>query len=188
MALTDSLSTGHSQGVEAVLALASEKTVTFESAYDAYFDYVWRVMRRLGVPEASAEDATHDVFLVVHRQLAGFAGRSTLKTWIYGIGIRVARDYRRRDKRKGGLETLGEHVSEARSPEDASADHEAVRMLDAVLNELSEDKRETYVLAEIEGMSVPEIAEAIGTNANTLYSRLRAAKQHVETRLAEVRR
>ena len=130
---------------------------SFESAYDSYFDYVWRVVRRLGIPEASAEDAAHDVFLVVHRQLRGFEGRSTLKTWIYGIAIRVARDYRRRDRRKGGLEALPDDLSIDRTPEDESADHEAVRLLDRVLCELSEDKREAYVLSEIEGMSIPEI-------------------------------
>lgn len=179
MAFTEPLSTGHSP---AVVAAERLEPLTFEHAYNAYFDYVWRMMRRLGVPQP--EDAVHDVFLVVHRQLPGFEGRSQLKTWIYGIGVRVARDHRRRERRKGGLEPLADDVrSNERSPEDESADHEAVRILDRVLAELPEDKREAYVLADIEGLAVPEIAETLGTNLNTLYSRLRAARTHVETRL-----
>ena len=193
MAFTEALKPGHSEDVEATLTLPGmrvaasasvEAVPSFEHAYDVYFDFVWRAMRRLGVHEAAIEDAVHDAFLVVHRQLPRFEGRSTLKTWLYGIALRVARDYRRRDRRKGGLQALNDDISaEGRTPEEASADHEAVRLLDRVLSELDEDKREAYVLAEIEGMNVPEIAELVGVNLNTLYSRLRIARTHVETRL-----
>lgn len=179
MAVTEPMSAGHSSTVAAAERL---ETPTFEDAYDAYFDYVWRVMRRLGV--RNAEDAVHDAFLVVHRRLPDFEGRSALKTWLYGIAVNVARDHRRLERRKGGLATLPDDLeSDARTPEQLSADQEAVRLLDRVLSELDDDKREAYVLADVEGMNVPEIAQALGTNLNTLYSRLRAARAHVETRL-----
>ena len=64
--------------------------------YRAHVGFVWRVLRRLGVEDAALEDVVHDVFLVVHRRLADFEGRSAVTTWLYGIARRVAADYRRR--------------------------------------------------------------------------------------------
>ena len=61
---------------------------------------MFRVLRRLGVTEASAEDALQDVFFVAWRRRSDFEGRAALRTWLYGIALRVARDYRRqRDRR-----------------------------------------------------------------------------------------
>src|SRR5262245_44836563 len=69
---------------------------TLDAIYEAHVAYVWRVVQRLGVPESSADDAVQDVFLVVHRKLDGFEGRSSIRTWLYGIALRVARDHRRK--------------------------------------------------------------------------------------------
>ncbi len=63
---------------------------------------MWRNLRRLSVTDAQIDDATQDVFLVVHRKLADFAGRSSLKTWIFGVLFRVAADYQRSLRRKRG--------------------------------------------------------------------------------------
>src|SRR5882724_509457 len=67
----------------------------FSAIYDAYFDFVWRSLRRLGVPEATLDDAAQDVFVVVHRRLPEFEARSTVKTWLFGIVLRVVATHRR---------------------------------------------------------------------------------------------
>jgi RNA polymerase sigma-70 factor, ECF subfamily len=160
----------------------------FEEVYEQVFDFVWRSLRRLGVPEASIDDAVQDVFVVVHRRLAGFEGRSSLKTWVFGIAMRVARDHRRLARRKGGHAQLDPRIVDgAPDPVEALARCEAVRELDRILGALDEDKRAVFVLAEIEEMSAPEIAEALGVNLNTVYSRLRAARRGVEAALAAPR-
>src|SRR6185369_14121679 len=74
---------------------------TLGDIYREHFDFVWRSLRRMGVPPTSMDDAAQDVFLVVHRKLAGFQGRSSVKTWLFGIVARVAHDHRRSEKRKG---------------------------------------------------------------------------------------
>jgi len=74
--------------------------------YEAWVDLGWRSPRRLGVAEASLDDAVQDVFLVVHRRLADFEGRSTPKTWLFGIALRIAKDHRRSARRRGGVESL----------------------------------------------------------------------------------
>ena len=68
---------------------------TFREVYEEHFRFVWRSLRRLGVPESDVADAVQDVFLVVHRRLGDFEGRSKVSTWLYGISLRVARDRKR---------------------------------------------------------------------------------------------
>src|SRR5262247_1360304 len=74
---------------------AGGSPMTFEEAYRAHFAFVWRSLRRLGVREEDAGDAAQEVFIVVHRKLPEFAGRSKLTTWLYGVCFRVASERRR---------------------------------------------------------------------------------------------
>jgi RNA polymerase sigma-70 factor (ECF subfamily) len=151
----------------------------FTQVYEQYFDFVWRTVRRLGVRERSVDDAVQDVFIVVHRKLVEFEGRSSIKSWIFGISRRVARDHRRRVDRKERDEALPEGLADPQSktPMENAARNEAVRVLHGLLDELDDEKREVFVLAELEQMTVPEIADAITVNVNTVYSRLRAARK-----------
>jgi len=151
---------------------------TFEQIYDEYFEFAWTNLRRLGVRGADLEDAVQGLFIVVHRRLGQFAGRSSLKTWLAGIAWRVASEHRRHESRKGGALPLPEDLqSRDRDPHRAAVHAEALRLLDRVLGQLDDDKRAVFVLAELEQMSVPEIAEALSVNLNTVYSRLRAARR-----------
>ena len=69
--------------MEQVASAASD----FASIFRANAPLVHRALRRLGVSEADAPDVLQDVFVVVHRKLGEFEGRSQLKTWIYGIAV-----------------------------------------------------------------------------------------------------
>ena len=161
----------------------------FTDVYEQHFGFVWRSVRRLGVPERYLDDAVQDVFIVVHRQLGAFEGRSTLKSWIFGIARRVAHDHRRRTLRKDRGEVLHDSVPDpaGRTPLEQASRAEATRILYEFLDSLDPDKREVFVLAEIEQMTVPEIAAAVEANLNTIYSRLRAARQAFEQAVARHR-
>jgi RNA polymerase sigma-70 factor (ECF subfamily) len=151
---------------------------SFESVYEAYFDFAWTNLRRMGVRPANLDDAVQDLFIVVHRRLHEFAARSSIKTWLAAIAWRVASDYRRHETRKGGTEPLPETLAaNLPDPHGAAVHAEALRQLDALLRQLDDDKRAVFVLAELEQMTVPEIAEALELNLNTVYSRLRAARR-----------
>src|SRR5687768_12204599 len=80
---------------------AGERRHDFDEVYAENFPFVWRCLRALGVPQALLDDATQDVFVVVHRQLDAFEGRSSVRTWLYGIARKVAFNHRRRQQRKG---------------------------------------------------------------------------------------
>ena len=199
--MTDPKDTGHSLHVEPTTSLAScETTVpsggvlavtppTFDSVYESYFEYAWRSLRRLGVEEASVDDAVQDVFIVVHRRLEQFEGRSSVKTWLYGIVIRVASDYRRARKRKAHPEELTDKVVDhsQTSPDEAAARKQARDILDQILSQLDEDKREVFVLTEIEQLTAPEVAEVLKIKLNTVYSRVRTARQDFEQAMQRFR-
>lgn len=99
-------------------AAASERSrpVEFASVYAEGFAFVWRSMRRLGVAPEAVPDAVQDVFVVVHRRLESFDESSTLKTWLFGIVLRVARDYRRTARRKLQPLVGDEALARAESP------------------------------------------------------------------------
>jgi RNA polymerase sigma-70 factor, ECF subfamily len=201
---TDVGSLGHPRAM-AALALAPPlappavtvdlpQALTFEEIYESSFDFVWRNVRRLGVVEAAVDDVVQDVFLVVHRRLADFEGRSSIRTWIFAILFRVVSDWRRTQRRKGGLASLDEIAEHdgwqdehATCPAGAAERAEAMRLLHALLDQLDDDKRTVFVLVELEQSTAPEIAEMLGIPVNTVYSRLRAARIEFERALARYR-
>jgi RNA polymerase sigma-70 factor (ECF subfamily) len=162
---------------------------SFEALYDEYFDFVWRSARRLGVDDRSLDDAAQDVFIVVHRRLRDFEGRASIKSWLFGIARRVAHDHRRRARRKDRSSLPADGLADVTSPSprDTVARVEAAQLLTAFLDTLDDDKRETFILAELEQMTVPEIAEAVDANVNTVYSRLRAARKAFEQTVSRIR-
>ena len=157
--------------------------------YEDHFDFVWRSARRLGVPAGAVDDVVQDVFLVVHRQIAGFEGRSSVKTWLFGILRNLVLQQRRAWARRGREEVLEETrvEGEQASPRDELEEIQARRALQAMLDELGEERRAVFVLAELEQMSAPEIAEAMGIKLNTVYSRLRLARAEMEKALVRHR-
>jgi len=161
----------------------------FDAVYAEHFPFVWRSVRRLGVDPSAVDDVVQEIFLVVHRRLAEFEARASMKTWLFGIVLRVVRQHRRTLRRKpaqlGGAAAMDSNLEEVRDsrgqgPHERMAEREAVRTLHAILDEIDDEKREVFVLAELEQMTVPEIAEAVEANVNTVYSRLRAARREFD--------
>ena len=161
----------------------------FAAVYDQNAAFVWRCLQYFGVATASLDDAMQDVFLVVHRRLGEFEGRAQVRTWLYSIARRVAPNHRRGVKRRGHMEPIPEDLGDAASvgPHDLVERAEARRLLVELVGRLDEDKREVFVLIEIEQLSAPEVAELCGVPLNTVYSRLRAARLAFDRALAAAR-
>jgi RNA polymerase sigma-70 factor, ECF subfamily len=167
---------------------APEDRAEFESLYREQFAFVWRTLRRFGVGEASLEDAAQEVFLVAHRRLGAWREWSSPRAWLFGVARRVAADHRRgRDRHARKLAELpeldGPSLDSIRtgSFEDRLDEQQRLRTLAEALASLAPDRRTVYVLAELEGMSAPEIAQACEIKLNTVYSRLRRARRDVAT-------
>jgi RNA polymerase sigma-70 factor (ECF subfamily) len=181
-------------GIGAAPSSSPAPTPTFDELYESYVDFVWRSVRRLGVNEGSVDDVVQQVFMVVHRRLPEFTPGGSVRTWIFGIVVRVVRDHRRLLRRKSphafAPQTDPEALADDHRPgaDESTALAEAAALVQEWLGELDEEKREVFVLAELEQMTAQEIAEATGTNASTVYSRLRAARIDFEKAAERYRR
>jgi len=167
------------------LGAVASSASSFRAVYDEYFDFVWRSLRRLGVREADAMDATQSVFLTIHLRLASFEGRSQLRSWIFGICMRVASDHRRSAPVRREVITdhielhdldLGATAHDA-DPLVRAESRQAAAIAESILNQLPEEQRVAFVLFELEEMSAEEIATLVDVPVGTIRSRLRLARE-----------
>ena len=146
--------------------------------YDDHADFVWRVAKRLGVPDGALEDVMHDVFVIVHRRIDDYDGRAALTSWLYGITRGVASNRRRGRAREARRIEHAQPKPQTLPPtDDAAHRREAAAFVRQFLAELDPDKREVFVLVDLEGITVKEAASLTGINVNTAHARLRAARQ-----------
>lgn len=161
-------------------------SISFSATYKDYFDFVWSSVRRLGVADDSIDDVVQEVFVVIHSRLHTLQQPESLRSWIYGVTRRTVSGYHRARKSKGLDVAVADDTlpSTGLSPFEQTEQNDQVQLLGKLLAQLDETKREVFVLAEIDEMSAPEIAEALEIPLNTAYSRLRAARQEFEKAVA----
>jgi RNA polymerase sigma-70 factor (ECF subfamily) len=158
-----------------------EPQLTSQALFAEHAAFVWRVLRRLGVQEADVEDVCQEVFVAVHKQLPSFQGRSKPSTWIYGIARRRAASYREsgRHRHEQLMAPGDEQRLQGAGEEDAQGSVERAQMraqLDRLLDTLDDDKRDVFVLYEIEELDMREVVEIVGCPLQTGYGRLHAAR------------
>jgi RNA polymerase sigma-70 factor, ECF subfamily len=155
---------------------------SFQELCSVYFEFVWKCARAFGSESDEIDDVVQDVFLVVQRRLADLKEERLARSWIYSITRRVVSTQRRRRRERHSHDAP--EVESLSSPEQsplAAAERQAqVRILSALLDGLDERKREVFVLSEILELNGREIAETIGVPMNTVYSRLRAAREEFD--------
>jgi len=161
----------------------------FSEIYRQYFDFVWSSVRHLGVSGAAIDDVVQEVFIVISAKLHTLQQPDSLRSWIYGVVRRTASSHRRARKPDEGLRAVQAELEPSLGPSPATphdlVEHNAqLQLLSSLLDELDEPKREVFMLAELQEMPVPEIAEALDIPVNTAYSRLRAARGAFEAGLA----
>ena len=149
--------------------------------------FVWLSLQRLGIHPADLDDVAQDVFMIVHRRLDTFDRRARITTWLFGICMRVAANYRRR--RRWTREVLSGGSDDDRPAALAAADDVLVRreqreLAERALNRLEVAKRATFVMFEIESLSCLEIAEVMNVPVGTVYSRLHSARRQLEKTLS----
>lgn len=160
--------------------------LTFEDVYQEHYRFVWRVLRAFGLPRAAVEDAAQDVFVVVHRRLAEFEGREKIRSWLFHISRWVVTEQRRRFGAKPAHEPIDESVRDGGpGPFEMAARSEALRRVEEIISRMDDDKRIAFVLLDIEEMTGHEVAELLGISVNTVYSRLRLAREQFRRLLQE---
>jgi RNA polymerase sigma-70 factor, ECF subfamily len=159
--------------------------LTVADVYRTHADFVWRVVQRLGVPAAEAEDVVHEVFLVVQRRLGEFDGRGAITSWLYAIGRGVAANYRRGHARAARRIDRVDPPAPPRSPEEDAAHREAADVIESFLGQLDPETREIFELADIEGLTCPEVARALELDLNRVLARLKTARRRFNAFVAQ---
>lgn len=174
---------------KAPAAVESQVRPAFEAVYDENFSFAWRSLRSLGVPESALPDAAQEVFVVVLRRLDDYQPTASVRSWIFGIARRVAKDFRRSAERRGVTVPLNEEIASASEgdPHSAANRNEALRWVEEFMETLSEDRRALFMLSEIEELPLAEVSEILKVNPNTLYSRLQNIKGAFEKFIAKRR-
>jgi RNA polymerase sigma-70 factor, ECF subfamily len=159
---------------------------SFDAAFRCHYTLVHRMLRVYGVDEALLDDAAQDVFVVVHRRWDDYDGRTAFRAWLLGITRRVASSYRRASRR------LRARLDAVEAPTPASLElhvsqREQLEHAAAAIERLSVRHREVFVLTEVAGLTAPEVAESLGIKLNTVYSRLRVARERFAVAMARER-
>lgn len=162
-------------------ARSAEQEQRLAQALASHFASVWRALRRFGVHERNADDAAQHVFLQFASRL-DVVERGRERPYLLGIAAKVAANVRRQQARvrEEPADDLDARLGDAESPETLLDQEERRQRLDTVLATLSDDQREVFVLYELEGFSLPEIARALEIPLGTATSRLRRARAAFE--------
>jgi RNA polymerase sigma-70 factor (ECF subfamily) len=186
---------GRKQGVDRTLsyeeAEAPERvqTVSWRRFYADNWEWIYRLVRRLGWGQLEVDDAVQDVFMVLIDKLETFEGRADLRTWIHRIAINVVYEHRRRNRRRRMLSSLTTHLSFWRAspstPHALVESHDELGRLKEALAQLSPKKRDVFVLCAMEGLSRTEAAAILGVPEATVRTRLHYAREEVLAHMGE---
>jgi RNA polymerase sigma-70 factor (ECF subfamily) len=174
-------------GRETPVAALASPGERVERWFHDHFDTLWRFAARLGVPRQHVDDVVQDVFMIASRREASIAPGSE-RRFLISTTIKISANQRRRCARQLDRPALIEN--EPGEQGDGPAMLERKRLLELLytaLDELSDDHRSAFVLHELEGFTVPEIAELLGVPQGTAASRVGRARQSFAISTARLR-
>jgi RNA polymerase sigma-70 factor, ECF subfamily len=154
-----------------------------------HYDFIWRLLARLGISAPEVDDAAQQVFMVlVSREHLDIKSGSE-RSFLYGVALRVAKEFRRRAQSalRNVAEPSGDIVDREVDVEVITERNRARQKLDRILEQMPDKLREAFILFELEDMSVPEIALLLEVPTGTVASRLRRARELFQTAVAELR-
>ena len=157
--------------------------------YREHYAAIWRFLIRLGVRKSDVPDVTHNVFLIAYRKLGEFEHRSTVRTWLCGIALRVARKFQKSAAVRLEVTEGDVPVAAGRSGDaaDALQQKQQLALAERLLDALPPEQREVFVLHELEQLTGPEIAELMGSPLSTVRTRLKRARDTFRRRVAELK-
>lgn len=173
------------ESAEPPAAAAGDRLTTL---FQHHFDLVWRTVRRLGVPPEGIDDAAQEVFVVASRRLDAIEPGKE-KAFLYGTAVRVAAGARRaQERRRRAPVPLDEldPVDTGPSVADLLDQKRARELLDQLVLRLGDDTRPVFVLYELEGLTMEEIAACLGLPLGTVASRLRRGREAFNAAIARI--
>lgn len=174
---------------DALQAGAAPARADLATVVRTQFGFVWRTLRRFGVPQGDADDAAQQVFLILARKLCDIEP-CAVRAFLFGTSVRIAsRSRRTRQRRREELEdTFDTLLGGGLDPEAALEQRQATELLSAILDTLPDDLRAAFVLCEVEQLTMIEVAELLGVPQGTVASRLRRAREQYDAAVSRLRK
>lgn len=175
---------------ELVQKCQSGEKGAFQELVSRYHQKVYLVILGLLRNREDALEVAQETFLRAFRKIGGFQGGSSFYTWIYRIGVNLAIDAQRRQKRNPleFRETMDEVLEAqnetARDPSDDVHDRELRENLIKAINDLTPEHKAVIVLRTIEGLSYKDIGAILGCSEGTVMSRLHYARKRLHEKLS----
>jgi RNA polymerase sigma-70 factor (ECF subfamily) len=170
-------------------AIEQPSTAEFRLLFREQFRFVCLSLRRLGVADRDVEDVAQEVFVTVHRKLDTYDSTRSIRVWLFGICLRAAWAHRRLawQRRRVDEETSPEVPADAPLPDEELAAEQDRRLVLAALDGIDPQRRPVFVMYDLEEFTVAEIAETLSIPVNTVYSRLRVAREEFRQQLTRLR-
>jgi RNA polymerase sigma-70 factor (ECF subfamily) len=144
--------------------------------FNDHYDFIWRLVRRLGLSRGSADDAAQHVFLVAAERVDDIKQGSE-RAFLFGTALRVARSVSRSEMRWVLEDDMDFRRANVARPEDLADQRRAVDMMGRILAKMDMDLKTVFVLSELEGMTMPQVAALLEIPVGTAASRLRRARE-----------
>jgi RNA polymerase sigma-70 factor (ECF subfamily) len=160
----------------------------FQAIFAAEFSYVCRALRRLGVRQADLEDQAQEVFVSVHARFDGYDPSRPIRPWLFAFAFRAASNYQRLARHRHERPGEVAEAESAHTPELALADRQKQELVLSALEGVPLERRSALIMHDIDGFSAPEIADALAVPINTVYSRVRVARDEFRAALKRVER
>jgi RNA polymerase sigma-70 factor, ECF subfamily len=157
-------------------AVVMRRRPELREVFDTHVSYVAASLGRLGIDQRDRDDLVSEVFVRVHRALPSYDLARPMKPWLFAFAARVASEHRRLARHRREVFEEIDVASTAPRPDEVLEQNESRRLLDRALAELDDDKREVFVLHDLDDTPIPEVARALGIPEGTAYTRLRAAR------------
>lgn len=164
---------------------AEASKARLERMFNDHHDFIWRLVRRLGLSPGSADDAAQHVFLVAAERLDDIKLGSE-RSFLFGTALRVARSQSRSDRRWVLEDDMDVRRSEASRPEELADQRRAIDLMGRILDGMALDLRTVFILSELEGLTMPEVASLVEIPVGTAASRLRRAREAFRAAVAAV--
>lgn len=149
----------------------------FRACFREHLEYVVKSLRRLGVRDGDCEDVAHELFLVVYRRFDEIDWSRSLRPYLFGYARRFASSYRQSARIRYEAGSSGPEATELRpSAEQELLAHDDQYLVHHALDHLSEERREVFIMHELDERTMNDIALELEVPLSTVVSRLRGAR------------
>ena len=166
---------------------------SFEELISRYSNKVFSLASRLTRNQEDAEEVLQDVFVTVHRKIAGFEGKSSFSSWLYRVTVNAAfmKLRKRKQDQTVPLEELVQQVhvvAALKSPESAYVDslsirNEMLEALETAIRKLPDDYRPVFILRDVDGLTSREVSRILDLTVPAVKSRLHRSRLMLRRRL-----